>query len=220
MTKQCDQCSKELTSKWVKEKTRFCSKVCSNLYRAANSDFYKVHSLKLKERSKNKPWGFQCISAEKKAENNRSRTYKKLSWAEKVFARDWSELSWEYKRMRIMIEQEGKCAFCNLSEWRGVKISLEVDHIDGCRTNNLRENLRALCPNCHMTTDTYRGRNKLRGKLPPDNVVYEKYKEVGNVRQTLLAFNVAAKGANYARVKTIIQKFEPYSQFETIIQYN
>lgn len=219
MTKQCVQCSKELTSKWVTKKTRFCSKVCSNLYRAANSNFYEVHSLKLKEKSKNDPWGAQCMSTEKRAEICRSRTHKRLSWVEKVFARDWSELSWDYKKMRVKIEQESKCAFCNLSEWRGVKMSLEIDHIDGCRSNNSRENLRALCPNCHMTTDTYRGRNKLRGKFPPDNVIYQKYKEVGNVRQTLLAFNLAAKGGNYARVKDIIQKFEPHTQTETIIQY-
>ena len=36
------------------------------------------------------------------------------------------------------------------------KIKLEVDHIDGDKYNNSRENLRLLCPNCHSTTPTWR----------------------------------------------------------------
>lgn len=36
---------------------------------------------------------------------------------------------------------------------------VEVDHIDGDPWNNLLDNLRLLCPNCHALTKTYRGRN-------------------------------------------------------------
>ncbi len=54
------------------------------------------------------------------------------------------------------------CNECGLGEWRGKKLSLELDHIDGNPRNNNRTNLRLLCPNCHCTTDTWRGRNKSR----------------------------------------------------------
>lgn len=55
---------------------------------------------------------------------------------------------------------EYKCAMCgNTGEWMGKTISLELDHIDGDPTNNEKSNLRFLCPNCHATTDTYRGKN-------------------------------------------------------------
>lgn len=58
---------------------------------------------------------------------------------------------------------EYKCVFCgNTGIWLGKEIGLELDHIDGDSTNNEISNLRFLCPNCHATTKTYRGRNKKR----------------------------------------------------------
>lgn len=51
------------------------------------------------------------------------------------------------------------CDNCGLSEWLGLPIPLELDHIDGDRENNQLTNIRLLCPNCHALTPTYRGRN-------------------------------------------------------------
>ncbi|MFE9772928.1 HNH endonuclease signature motif containing protein [Streptomyces sp. NPDC005931] len=53
------------------------------------------------------------------------------------------------------------CAMCGIRPvWLGHPLPLEVDHIDGNWRNNRIENLRLLCPNCHSTTDKYRGRGK------------------------------------------------------------
>lgn len=64
-----------------------------------------------------------------------------------------------------------QCSSCNLTEWLGKPIALELDHIDGVNTNNSPDNLRLLCPNCHAQTTTYRGKNikrkpKLSSGLP------------------------------------------------------
>ena len=60
--------------------------------------------------------------------------------------------------------KEHKCEQCGITEWNGQPAPIELDHINGVRTDNRLENLRILCPNCHAQTKTYRGRNKNKNK--------------------------------------------------------
>jgi transposase-like protein len=61
-----------------------------------------------------------------------------------------------------------ECELCGQGEiWRGKRISLILDHINGDRTNNRLENLRIVCPNCAATLETHCGGNKQgHPKLP------------------------------------------------------
>jgi hypothetical protein len=51
------------------------------------------------------------------------------------------------------------CAICGITEWMGQPAPLQLDDINGIRTDSRLENLRLLCPNCHAQTDTYCGKN-------------------------------------------------------------
>lgn len=39
-----------------------------------------------------------------------------------------------------------------------------IHHIDGNRKNNVESNLETLCPNCHILTENYGGRNRIRNE--------------------------------------------------------
>ncbi len=68
-------------------------------------------------------------------------------------------------RRRVLLRDRGNCCQeCGITEWRGRPAPIEVDHIDGNSSNNLEENLRLLCCNCHAQTPTYRAKNKGNGR--------------------------------------------------------
>lgn len=63
-------------------------------------------------------------------------------------------------RLRRALFQIGKdlscCSVCGQSNiWNGIVLTMQIDHIDGIRINNLPDNLRVLCPNCHTQTSTF-----------------------------------------------------------------
>ena len=61
------------------------------------------------------------------------------------------------------------CELCGQGElWRGRRLSLILDHVNGVRNDNRFENLRIVCPNCAATLDTHCGKNrKNRTQLSP-----------------------------------------------------
>lgn len=80
-------------------------------------------------------------------------------------SRPFQDCSHNLKK-KILIEELGhQCSKCNLSEWLGEKIPLELDHIDGDHSNKEKSNFRLLCANCHSLTPTFR-RRKTISKAP------------------------------------------------------
>ena len=59
-----------------------------------------------------------------------------------------------------------KCELCGQDEmWRGKKMSLILDHINGVNNDNRLENLRIVCPNCNATLPTHCGKISDQEKL-------------------------------------------------------
>ena len=61
----------------------------------------------------------------------------------------------------FLIEQDNKCSICNCEPfWNGKYLQFVIDHIDGDASNNTRDNIRMICPNCDSQTDTFKSKNK------------------------------------------------------------
>ena len=67
----------------------------------------------------------------------------------------------DYFKKDILKEQDGKCDICKIEDnWNNKKLVFVLDHIDGDASNNKRDNLRCVCPNCDSQLDTYKSKNK------------------------------------------------------------
>lgn len=100
------------------------------------------------------------------------------------------------------------CVLCGCGEaWNGSRITLELDHIDGNNTNNDFRNLRLLCPNCHSqqpTTNRKKGVSDYRTRRIKESEVIDLANRGKNIRQILVTLGFSDTGANYKRVKSIL----------------
>lgn len=110
-------------------------------------------------------------------------------------------------RKLFMQKVDYKCSCCGLSSWNGNPITLEMDHINGDKTDNRLENLRLLCPNCHSQTPTYKNKNKNGKRQVSDQAILSALSASDSIRQTLIAVGLEDQGANYKRVRRVIEKY-------------
>jgi hypothetical protein len=78
---------------------------------------------------------------------------------EEVLVRHGGERRTRTYLLRRALRETGvpeKCAECGTGpHWLGEPMTLEIDHVNGDWSDDRRENLRLLCPNCHAVTRTW-----------------------------------------------------------------
>ena len=60
--------------------------------------------------------------------------------------------------------QKVYCSVRCMQRLRQSQLVLVLDHVDGDASNNRRENLRLICPNCDSQLPTYKSRNRGKGR--------------------------------------------------------
>lgn len=194
---------------------KYCSRSCANS-RIKTDEIKHKTSLGMKQAHKEGrafvPYNGYAYSNKSKKEIEEIIVERKKTKEEKLLQEDFSTLKFERLRQRVILEQNNKCNRCKLDTWLGEPMTFELEHKDGNNENNERRNLEMLCPNCHSLTKTWRGRNKNKKEKKKDATTEEQmvraYLETGNIRQCLLKLGLAAKGANYGRVKRALTLWE------------
>jgi hypothetical protein len=145
-----------------RNKSVFCSKSCS-----------AKHNNTIRGNKNRESWltDAKCICCEKQLTNRYSKycsskcqhdyqyNLKKDNW----LATGCKEPN-RFLRMVLTEEQGNNCSVCGIEEHNGKPIVFEVEHINGNSEDCSYENVCLICPNCHSQTDTYKGKNRGKGR--------------------------------------------------------
>lgn len=128
---------------------------------------------------------------------------------------NWEDTGREDRRLFLLKEAEYRCCQCGFSKRRSCGSTiLEIDHIDGNHSNNSRENLRVLCPNCHAMTPTYRnwnnkGNKKTSPKVRPGNTGYaDRSKAIAERKEERLRCSMQVKSHKKKTQTPVHQELE------------
>lgn len=116
---------------------------------------------------------FNCLNCDKECEADTSQS--KCLYCSNQCQRDYQHkqkvLEWldggevgEKTIKRYLVEKNNSCWSCGIKDWNSKSIVFELEHMDGDSRNNNESNLCLLCPNCHSQTDTYKGKNRGKGR--------------------------------------------------------
>lgn len=120
-----------------------------------------------------------------------------------------------------------KCSCCgNEGMWLDKPLSLQLDHINGNCSDHRLENLRWLCPNCHVQTSTHGSKNEASTRIAKQynitpelrELIIDKYKELGSQQKVSDTLNISKNA-----IKQILSEeglASKYINQEYVIRYD
>lgn len=144
--------------------------------------------------------------------NMSEESKQRMNWNKGLFTGTKFEYGGGGNHKGYLIQERGhKCECCGLETWLDKPITLELDHIDGDTRNNVKSNLRLLCPNCHSYTDTWCGKN-IKKEYVSDEDFKKALLNSKNIRQALISLSLTPKGANYRRAHELLLELKNNSK--------
>ena len=215
--KKCKKCETEFVPS--KGLTSYCSLQCRNSRSWSEEDRKKksiaakasVRVMEQVERLKEENTGNRCYRHLTDEEYGRLRENRQIERNKKLLNADYSTLKFDSIRKRIKLEQNEACNKCGIDKWLGQKLTLELEHIDGNNKNNARENLEALCPNCHSLTETWRGRNngkKKQDRVDDNALIKALLSGHESMSKALISVGMVPKGGNYKRCHRLLRELD------------
>ena len=150
--KYCLHCNKKLDGR----KTKFCSKKCRNDYYYQRTHFKSICSI----------CGKEFFSLKKEQQFCSPNCYKQFQ-REKLL-NEWLNNGYNFPtkillciRKYLYKSRNYKCEICGFEGYnkKTGNTILQIHHIDGDSTNNTKNNLQVLCPNCHAMTENFMALN-------------------------------------------------------------
>lgn len=155
MEYECTKCNKKFKrspSQLKKVKNCFCSQSCSVAYN---------NKIRKRELKKN-----DCLNCNSKIPLKRNFCSRECEKIYKNSKRIESKNPGKRALKTALEIKCNKCSICGLENfWKDKPLIMVMDHIDGNPYNNELSNLRLVCPNCDSQLDTFKGKNKGKGRF-------------------------------------------------------
>ena len=155
---KCKECDASIirTPSEIRGNNVFCSCSCSaTFYNRPKIIIIPCFNCKVKFHPGRGSRGKYC-SKKCQQEFQRKQIYTKIEAGEYFCSFPGNKLLKSY----LTLNRGDKCEQCKNILWEGQHIPLTVHHIDGNAKNNLPNNLKLLCWNCHALTENYGSKNK------------------------------------------------------------
>lgn len=191
----CPRCKIEfIPGKW---KNKYCSRICANSRCWSNED-------KNKKSSSAKKF-IDTLSENKKNSMTANAVLALIEQRkERISYGNFDDLGQKEKRERLLIEQKFLCTECNIGLiWNNKPIKFQLDHINGNRKDETRNNLRMICPNCHSQTDTFGGKN---GRKITNKQIEEELQTSENNHHVCIKLGLNPSSYTYERINKIRNK--------------